>query len=82
MILYNYTPQNDLTVNELSDIMKVLFVSIIEGIQGLDVRGADDLQIDDVIIKALPLELHRHFTKLEDTIDTIDTKDTIKKEEM
>ena len=67
MKLYNYTPQDDLTVKELSDIMKVLFVSIIEGIQGSDVKGADDLQIDDIILEAFTEEQRRHFTVLEET---------------
>ncbi len=75
MILYNYTPTDDLTVKELSDIMKVLFVSIIEGIQGSDVKGADDLQIDDIILEAIPTELRRHFTVIDDTNDIIDTID-------
>lgn len=75
MKLYNYTPQDDLTVKELSDIMKVLFVSIIEGIQGSDVKGADDLQIDDIILEAVPEELRRHFTELKEPDNVIDIKD-------
>ncbi len=49
MKLYNYTPTQDLTVQELSDIMQTLFVSLIEGIQGKPVEGSDDLQVDPLI---------------------------------
>lgn len=64
--LYNYTPTDDLTLRELSDIMQALFVSLIEGIQGQSVKGEDDLQIDDVIYNALRDRLKRHFSELED----------------
>ncbi len=64
--LYNYTPSDDLTVKELSDIMQALFVSLIEGIQGQPVKGEDDLQIDDVIYNALRDSLKRHFTETEE----------------
>ena len=65
--LYNYTPTDDLTLRELSDIMQSLFVSLIEGIQGQPVKGVDDLQIDDVIYNALRDRLKRHFTETEDS---------------
>ena len=61
--IYNYKPTDDLTVEELSKIMTILFVSLIEGIQGQPVKGVDDLQVDDEVFAALPAELTRHFTQ-------------------
>ncbi len=65
MKLYNYTPTQDLTVHELSDIMQTLFVSLIEGIQGQPVVGSDELQVDPLIFNALPTHLKRHFTEID-----------------
>jgi len=67
--LYNYTPKDDLTIQELSDIMKALFVSLIESIQSQPAIGSDDLQVDDVIFNALPNHLKRHFSEFKDAID-------------
>ncbi len=67
--LYNYTPTDDLTLSELSDLMKMLLVSLIEGIQGQPVKGDDDLQIDDVIFDSLGEHLKQHFTEITDTED-------------
>lgn len=64
--IYNYKPTDDLTIQELSDMFRVLFVSLIEGIQGHPVVGKDDLQIDDAVFAALPTDLRRHFTKFSD----------------
>lgn len=75
--IYNYTPTDDLTLPELSDLMKMLLVSLIEGIQGQDVKGDDDLQIDDVIYNAMRDRLKRHFTEFEDPSKPI-PPDTIK----
>lgn len=65
--LYDFTPTEDLTVQELASIMRSLFVALIEGIQGQDVTGNDALQIDDVIFDILAEDLKRHFTKLDTT---------------
>lgn len=70
--LYNYTPTDDLTISELSDLMKMLLVSLIEGIQGQPVKGDDDLQIDDVIYDLLNDNLQRHFTLTEQVEDQLD----------
>lgn len=61
--LYKYEPQEDLTLQELSDIMKTLFVSLIEAIQQHNATGADDLEVDILIYRALPDHLQRHFVE-------------------
>jgi len=59
--IYNFDPQDDLTVAELAKVMQVLFVSLIEGIQGQPVKGADDLQVDEIVYNAVPVEMRKHF---------------------
>ena len=72
---YNYKPSDDLTIHELSDIMRVLFVSLIEGIQRTDIKGEDDLQIDDIILDSIPEHARRHFIRIEDIEDEIGDND-------
>lgn len=64
--LYNYKPDDTLSIMDVSDIMQILFVSLIEGIQGQPVKGSDDLQVDDVIYDLLPDHLKRHFIESEE----------------
>jgi len=63
LVIYSYTPTDDITILELSEIMKVLFVSLIEGIQGQTVRGKEPLQIDDEVYNVLPPHVTKHFSK-------------------
>jgi len=59
--LYIFKPTDDITVQELANIMKVLFVSLIEGIQGKKVSGVDNLEIDAPIYNNLTPELKKYF---------------------
>lgn len=66
MKLYSFTPTEDLTTVQLALIMKVLFVSLIEGIQGQAVRGEDNLEVDDAIFNSLSKELQVYFVEKPD----------------
>ncbi len=61
MTLYDFQPTNEMTTLELASIVKVLFVSLIEGIQGQPTRGIDTLQIDDAIYNPIPDDLKKYF---------------------
>ena len=62
MTIYTYTPKDDMTVQELSGIVQVLFVSLIEAIQQQPVQGCDDLEVDETVYNNLPEDLKGHFT--------------------
>lgn len=61
MTIYTYTPKDDITVKELSGIVQVLFVSLIEAIQQQPVKGCDDLEVDELVYNNLPEDLKTHF---------------------
>lgn len=62
MTIYTYTPKDDITVKELSSIVQVLFVSLIEAIQQQPIQGSDDLEVDELVYNNLPEDLKSHFT--------------------
>ena len=70
MKLYSFTPTKDMTTLELASIVKTLFVSLIEGIQGQPTRGEDHLEIDDAIYDPLPDELKKYFIEKPNVIQT------------
>ena len=70
MKLYSFTPTDDLTTLELAMIVKTLFVSLIEGIQGQPTHGIDNLEIDDAIYDGLPDDLKKYFTEKTDVIQS------------
>lgn len=70
MKLYSFTPTDDLTTLELARIVKTLFVSLIEGIQGQPTRGEDELEIDDAIYDLLPDDLKQYFIEKENVIQS------------
>ena len=61
MTIYTYTPKDDITVKELSSIVQVLFVSLIEAIQQQPIQGCDDLEIVELVYNNLPEDLKIHF---------------------
>lgn len=61
MTIYTYTPKDDITVKELSSIVQVLFVSLIEAIQQQPIKGSDDLEVDESVYNNLPEDLKGHF---------------------
>lgn len=61
MKLYDFNPTADMTILEVASIMKILFVSLIEGIQGQPTHGSDNLQIDDAIYDPMPESLKKYF---------------------
>lgn len=76
MKLYSFTPTDDLTTLELARIVKTLFVSLIEGIQGQPTRGEDELEIDDAIYDPLPDDLKQYFIEKENVIQSGPAKPT------
>lgn len=73
MKLYSFTPTEDITTLELALIMRTLFVSLIEGIQGQPTRGVDNLEIDDAIYDPMPDDLKKYFIEKEGVIQTYPT---------
>lgn len=65
MKLYSFTPTEDITTLELARIVKTLFVSLIEGIQGQLPVGENNLEIDVAIYDPLPEDLKKFFTEKE-----------------
>lgn len=60
---FTYTPIDDLTVKELSDIFKVTMVALIEGITGQAQTGSDVLEFEEPIYNSFPDSVKKHFTE-------------------
>lgn len=59
--LYKFNIPEDITTYELAVIMKIMFVSMIEAIQGQATDGSNPLEIDNFIYDALPPDLKKYF---------------------
>ena len=70
MKLYSFTPTEDMTTLELALIMRTLFVSLIEGIQGQPTLGVDELEIDDAIYDPMSDDLKKYFIEKEGVIQS------------
>ena len=61
MKTFKFKATEDMTVQELAEVMKVFIVSLIEAMQQKQPLGQDDLEIDDEIFEMLSPELQRFF---------------------
>lgn len=67
--LYNFTPDDDITVQELAQIFKVLMNILIQCLSQQDIKIDDDLQIEDDVYDSLPHDLKRYFILAKPVLD-------------
>ena len=62
---FTFTPTEDMTVRELSDVFTVTIVALIEGVSGQPQTGSNVLELEEHLYKSLPDNVKKHFTESE-----------------
>ena len=62
---FTFTPTDDLTVQELSDIFTITMVALIEGITGKPQTGSDKFEVEEHLYNSFSDDVKKHFTETE-----------------